>query len=41
MYYANVVGVLKEGDPATRERITQDLLESLAPPCNAAEAASL
>jgi hypothetical protein len=41
MYYANVVAVLKEPDAATRERVSQDLLESLAPPCNADDAGLL
>lgn len=38
MYYGNVIGVLKEDDSARRESILADLLEGLAPPCNAAEA---
>lgn len=37
MYYANVVGVLKEPDAGSREEITRDLAEGLAPPCNAAD----
>ena len=37
MYYGNVVGVLKESDDARRSSILADLLEGLAPPCNAAE----
>lgn len=38
MYYANVVGVLKEADADDRERIMRDLTDGLAPPCNAADA---
>jgi hypothetical protein len=38
MYYANVVAVLKEPDPRLRDGISRDLIESLAPPCNAADA---
>jgi hypothetical protein len=38
MYYANVIGVLKEDDGAKRTAILADLLGSLAPPCNAADA---
>lgn len=38
MYYANVVGVLKEADATNREKIMRDLTEGLAPPCNAADA---
>ena len=38
MYYANVVGVLKENDEARRTSILSDLLDGLAPPCNAADA---
>lgn len=38
MYLANVVGVLREADANARARITQDLIELLAPPCNAADA---
>ena len=38
MYYANVIGVLKEADDKVRERISADLIESLAPPCNADDA---
>jgi hypothetical protein len=34
MYYANVVGVLKEEDDARRTSILEDLLDGLAPPCN-------
>ena len=37
MYYANVVGVLKETDADHREEITRDLTAGLAPPCNAAD----
>jgi hypothetical protein len=39
MYYGNVVGVLKEDDAARRGEIMADLLDGLAPPCNAADAA--
>lgn len=38
LHYANVIGVLKEIDAAARERITADLVDALAPPCNAADA---
>jgi hypothetical protein len=38
LHYANVIGVLKEGDAAARERITADLIGALTPPCNAADA---
>lgn len=38
MYYANVIGVLKEPDADARERIGADLIEALAPPCNADDA---
>jgi hypothetical protein len=38
MYYANVVGVLKEEDDSRRARILNDLLEGLAPPCNSPDA---
>jgi len=38
MYYANVVGVLKEDDGTERASIVADLLGALAPPCNAADA---
>jgi hypothetical protein len=37
MYYGNVVGVLKEEDDERRASILADLLEGLAPPCNATE----
>lgn len=39
MYYANVIGLLKEADEKARERISADLIEGLAPPCNADDAA--
>jgi hypothetical protein len=39
MYYGNVIGVLKENDDARRTSILADLLDGLAPPCNAADAA--
>lgn len=35
MYYANVIGVLKEDDATARAAILADLLAGLAPPCNA------
>ena len=38
MYYANVIGVLKEADEKKRELISADLIEGLAPPCNADDA---
>ena len=38
MYYANVIGVLKETNAAAREKISADLIEALAPPCNANDA---
>ena len=38
MYYANVVGVLREDDEARRGAILDDLLGALAPPCNAPDA---
>ena len=38
MYYANVIGVLKEENAKTRAAIVADLLASLALPCNAADA---
>ena len=38
MYFANVVGVLKESDDARRTSILADLLDGLAPPCNATDA---
>jgi hypothetical protein len=38
MYFGNVVGVLKESDDARRTSILADLLDGLAPPCNAASA---
>jgi hypothetical protein len=37
MYLGNVVGVLKEDDASRRASILKDLLDGLAPPCNAAE----
>ncbi len=39
MYYGNVIGVLKESDDARRTSILADLLDGLAPPCNATDAA--
>lgn len=38
MYYANVIGVLKVPDEDGRARISADLIEGLAPPCNADDA---
>jgi hypothetical protein len=38
MYYANVVGVLKEDDAEKRASILADLLGGLTLPCNAADA---
>jgi hypothetical protein len=38
MYYGNVVGVLKEPDDEKRRSILEDLLDGLAPPCNAPDA---
>lgn len=38
MYYANVIGVLKEPEPARRATIVTDLVAALAPPCHAADA---
>jgi hypothetical protein len=38
MYYANVVGVLKEDNAAKRAAILADLLAGLTPPCNSADA---
>ena len=38
MYLGNVIGVLKETDDARRTSILSDLLDGLAPPCNAADA---
>ena len=35
MYYANVIGVLKEDDARKRAAILADLLAALSPPCNA------
>jgi hypothetical protein len=38
MYYRNVIGVLKESDDARRRSILSDLIDGLAPPCNATDA---
>jgi hypothetical protein len=38
MYFGNVVGVLKESDDTRRTSILADLIDGLAPPCNAAGA---
>jgi len=35
MYYANVIGVLKQPDPTSRQTIVDDLVAGLSPPCNA------
>jgi hypothetical protein len=37
VYYANVIGVLKQEDEGERDRVTADLIEGIAPPCNAEE----
>jgi hypothetical protein len=37
MYYANVVGVLREERESERTQIVADLLEALAPPCNSTD----
>ncbi len=38
MYYANVIGVLKEDNDQKRVSILADLVGGLAPPCNAKDA---
>ncbi|HZF28959.1 MAG TPA: hypothetical protein VE907_07565, partial [Gammaproteobacteria bacterium] len=38
LHYANVIGVLKEPDARVREQIAADLIGSLDPPCNSADA---
>ena len=38
MYYANVVGVLREERDGEREQIAADLVETLTPPCNLTDA---
>jgi hypothetical protein len=38
MYYANVVGVLQQNDEDARAAIVADLVDGLAPPCNASDA---
>jgi hypothetical protein len=38
MYLGNVVGVLKEENAERRAAILTDLLDGLAPPCNAPDA---
>lgn len=38
MYYANVIGVLKEPDAGARGEISADLIAALAPPCNVDDA---
>jgi len=37
MYYANVVGVLREERDGERERIVADLVDGLAPPCHSSD----
>jgi len=37
MYYANVVGVLREERDGEREHIAADLVETLTPPCNSTD----
>ena len=37
LYYANVVGVLREERDGEREQIVVDLVEGLTPPCNSME----
>jgi hypothetical protein len=38
LYYANVIGVLKQHEDAERERIVADLVAGLELPCNATSA---
>lgn len=38
LYYANVVGVLKEANDAARATVVEDLVAALTPPCHAADA---
>jgi hypothetical protein len=38
LHYANVIGVLQEPDAGAREQIAADLVDALAPPCNAPDA---
>jgi hypothetical protein len=38
LYYANVIGVLKEQDPEAQAHAVADLVEALAPPCHAPDA---
>jgi hypothetical protein len=38
LYYANVIGVLKEDDDQKRASILADLIDGLALPCNAKDA---
>lgn len=35
LHYANTIGVVKQPDAAARERIVEDLIAGLDPPCNA------
>jgi len=37
LYYANVVGVLREERDGERDQIVADLIDGLAPPCNSTE----
>jgi hypothetical protein len=38
LYYANVIGVIKEANDAARAEVVDDLVAALAPPCHAADA---
>jgi hypothetical protein len=38
LHYANTIAVLREADGGARERIAQDLIASLQPPCNSTDA---
>jgi hypothetical protein len=38
LYYANVIGVLKEADEGARNAIVDDLIGGLSPPCHGADA---
>jgi hypothetical protein len=38
LHYANVIGVLKQDDEAARATVVADLVDGLAPPCNAPDA---
>jgi hypothetical protein len=37
LYYANVLGVLRLADDSERAAVAADLIEALAPPCNASD----